>query len=79
MKREILFPQLSTKIESGTIVEWHAAIGDEIKEGEVLYEVETSKTISDVEAPFSGKLIEIKAQAGDEVKVDDVIAIVESD
>ncbi len=77
MKREVLFPQLSTKLEAGTIVEWHKAVGDNVKQGEVLYEVETSKTIHEVEAPFSGKILEIKVEAGDEVNVNDVLAVLE--
>lgn len=78
MKTEIRFPQLSTKIEAGTIVEWHKKVGESFETGEVLYDVESSKTISEVEATFSGKLLDIKAEEGDEVNVGDLLAIAES-
>ncbi|GBG96103.1 biotin/lipoyl-containing protein [Lactococcus termiticola] len=77
MKREIFFPQLTAKAEAGTIVEWHKKLGDSFEIGEVLYDVETSKTISEVEVDFSGRLLEIKAEAGDEVHQGDVLALAE--
>lgn len=77
MQREIIFPQLNTKIEASTVVEWHKKAGERFEAGEVLYDVESSKTISEVEADFSGKLLEIKAETGDEVNVGDVLALAE--
>ena len=77
MQREILFPQIGTKIEEAILVEWHKKVGESFVTGEVLYDVETNKTISEVEATFSGKLIEIKAKVGDEVNVNDLLAISE--
>jgi len=79
MKREVIFPQLSSKIESATLVEWRKAIGDHIGQGEVLYEVETAKTISEIEAAFSGTVLELQTEIGDELKVGDVVAILEVD
>jgi len=77
MQREIILPQLGTKIEAATIVEWHQKAGESFKAGDLLYDVETSKTISEVEAEFSGKLIEIRLEVGDEAEVGDVLALAE--
>ena len=41
MRREVLFPKLSTKTDQGVITEWLQPVDSQVKKGEVLYEVET--------------------------------------
>lgn len=77
MKREVLFPKLSTKTDQGVITEWLQPVDSQVKKGEVLYEVETEKAVHEVEAPFDGKVLEVKVAPGDEVFVDDVLAVFE--
>lgn len=79
MIKEVLFPMLSAKTNDGVIVKWNKKVGQEVELDEVLYEVETEKTIIEVESPLAGVLKEIKAEEGDTVKVDQVIAEMEVD
>jgi len=51
--------------ETATIVQWLKNEGDPVAEGDVLVEIETDKTVFEVEAPASGTLSQILAMAGD--------------
>jgi len=62
-------------MESGIIIIWHVAEGDEFAEGEPLYEVETDKMTSEVEAKQAGRLLRIAARAGTEIPVGTVLAV----
>jgi Pyruvate/2-oxoglutarate dehydrogenase complex, dihydrolipoamide acyltransferase (E2) component, and related enzymes len=77
MKREVVFPKLSAKTDEGVLVSWEKKVGDQVTEGDVLYEVETDKTILEVESPYTGELLEIKIPKGSKVDVDEVLAIME--
>ncbi len=79
MRREVLFPKLSTKIETGTIVNWLKPVGSQVAVGDVLYETETEKAVHEVEAPFAGEVVEVLTTVGDEVTVDQVLAIIETE
>jgi pyruvate/2-oxoglutarate dehydrogenase complex dihydrolipoamide acyltransferase (E2) component len=52
----IRIPQAGVAMTEGTIVEWVAADGDRVAEGEVLYRLETEKVELDVDCPASGVL-----------------------
>ncbi len=64
MATEIKVPVLGESVTEGTIAEWVAADGAEVKQGDVIYILETNKTSRDIEAPVSGKLVH-KAAAGE--------------
>ena len=64
---DITMPQLGETVTEGTITKWHKAVGDAVKEDEVLYEVSTDKVDTEVTAPTSGFLAEIVVQEGDTV------------
>jgi len=57
-------PKLEMSMQEGTLAEWVAADGAEVKEGDVIYLLETDKTSREIEAPASGKLVH-KAPAGE--------------
>ncbi|MEM8855583.1 MAG: biotin/lipoyl-containing protein, partial [Pseudomonadota bacterium] len=61
-------------METVTIVEWRAAVGDHIAEGAPIAVVETAKAATDIEAPAAGTLTHIMKEVGDEVAVGEVIA-----
>ena len=64
MSVTLTLPKLEMSMSEGTIAEWVAADGAEVKEGDVIYILETNKTSRDIEAPTSGKLVH-KAAAGE--------------
>jgi len=78
MATNVTMPKLGLTMESGKIVEWKAAEGGEIKQGEILLVVETEKITYEVEAPATG-LLHIVVAAEEEVPVAELIAIIAAD
>src|SRR5436190_6878165 len=72
---EIKLPRLGQGMESGTIVKWLKAEGDEIAKGEPLYELDTDKVTQEVEADAGGVLLKIAVREG-EVPVGQTIAVI---
>lgn len=64
MATTLTIPKLAMSMSEGTIAEWVAADGAEVKEGDVIYLLESDKSTTEIEAPVSGKLIH-KAPAGE--------------
>jgi pyruvate dehydrogenase E2 component (dihydrolipoamide acetyltransferase) len=69
-------PKMSDTMEEGVIAEWHKKVGDEVKTGDILAEVETDKATMDMEAYQEGTLLYIGVQKGDAVPVDGVMAVI---
>ena len=67
-------PRLSDSMEEGTILRWLKSVGDEVKRGDELVEIETDKANMTYEATDEGTLIEIVAQEGDTLPIGEVIA-----
>jgi len=64
-------------MEDGMISEWLIGVGDSVSKGDVILQVETEKSVLDVESPFDGILKEIAIEAGETVPVGTVIALFE--
>ena len=77
MAVEVRLPRLGQGMESGTIVKWLKAEGDEVAKGEPLYELDTDKVTQEVEAEASGVLLKIAIPQG-EVEVGRTIAFIGS-
>ena len=75
---EVNMPRLSDTMQEGTITRWLKQVGDEVKRGDVLAEVETDKANMEVEAYDSGILEQVIVQAGQTVPIGEVIAIIGS-
>ncbi|MEJ1159025.1 pyruvate dehydrogenase complex E1 component subunit beta [Prosthecomicrobium sp. N25] len=77
MATEILMPALSPTMEEGKLAKWLKAVGDTIKAGDVIAEIETDKATMEVEAVDEGTLARILVEAGTEgVKVNTPIAVI---
>ncbi len=76
MATEIIMPVLGMTMESGIIVEWMKKEGDSVTEGEVLFNVETDKSVMEVEAKVSGTLLKILHGPGDDVPIQQVIGYI---
>ena len=68
-------PQLSPTMTSGTILRWHKKIGDAVRDGDVLLELETDKSTMEYESPDRGYLVEIMVSEGISVDIDTVICV----
>ena len=62
MASTIIMPQLGETVAEGKILAWFKSVGDEIKEGDNLFEVETDKVTIEVQAIVAGRLSEIRVQ-----------------
>jgi pyruvate/2-oxoglutarate dehydrogenase complex dihydrolipoamide acyltransferase (E2) component len=78
MKVSLKLPLFGMNMEQATIVKWHKRAGDRFAKGESLYEVETEKVTSEVEAPCDGLLIEVVAQEEQTVNVGDIVCHIET-
>lgn len=77
MRFEFKFPDVGEGIHEGTIVKWLVDIGDNIKEGDSLVEVETDKVTTEIPSPRTGKVLELKGDAGDIIHVGNVFVVIE--
>jgi pyruvate/2-oxoglutarate dehydrogenase complex dihydrolipoamide acyltransferase (E2) component len=71
-------PKVGLVMESVKVIRWLKAVGDSVTQGENLLEVETEKSIVEIEAGVSGRLAQILVQADEEASVGDQIAWIES-
>ena len=79
MAVDLKMPALSPTMEEGTLAKWLVKVGDTVKSGDILAEIETDKATMEFEAVDEGTIHEILVAAGtDNVKVGTVIARIES-
>ena len=76
MAEVIRMPKMSDTMTEGVIVEWHKKVGDELKPGDILADVETDKATMELENYVKGTLLHIGLKKGEAVPVDAIIAIV---
>jgi pyruvate/2-oxoglutarate dehydrogenase complex dihydrolipoamide acyltransferase (E2) component len=79
MAATIIMPQLGETVAEGKILTWFKAVGDDVKIGDKLFEVETDKVTVEVEAIVAGKLTEIRTVNGAVAKVGATVAVVGGD
>src|SRR4051794_28707272 len=75
---QVTLPQMGESVSEGTVLEWHAAEGDQVSADQTLVEVSTDKVDAEVPAPASGTLVKIVAQEGDTVAVGAVLAEIDT-
>ena len=79
MAEAIRMPRMSDTMTEGVIVEWHKKVGDKIKPGDLLAEVETDKATMELESYNEGTLLYIGVEKGKSVPVEGILAIVGKD
>src|SRR5690606_17361402 len=72
----ITMPRLSDTMTEGKVSKWHKNVGDTIKEGDILAEIETDKAVQDFESEFNGTLLYVATEEGGANPVDTVLAII---
>ncbi len=76
MAEAIRMPRMSDTMTEGVIVEWHKKVGDKIKPGDLLADVETDKATMELESYNEGTLLYIGVEKGQAVPVEGILAIV---
>ena len=76
MAELIKMPRLSDTMEEGTVATWFKKVGDTVKEGEILAEIETDKATMEFESFYEGTLLYIGINENETAKVDAPLAII---
>jgi pyruvate dehydrogenase E2 component (dihydrolipoamide acetyltransferase) len=76
MAEVIKMPKMSDTMTEGVLAKWHKKVGDKIKSGDVLAEIETDKATMDFESYQDGTLLYIGVEEGKAVPVDALIAVI---
>ena len=76
MAEVIRMPRMSDTMTEGKIVAWHKQVGDKVKPGDLMAEVETDKATMELESYQEGTLLHIGVAAGNMVQVEGVIAVI---
>ena len=71
-------PKMSDTMVEGVIAKWHKKVGDTVKSGELMAEVETDKATMDYESFNTGTVLYLGAKEGEAIKINDVLAVVMS-
>lgn len=76
MAEVITMPRLSDTMTEGKVSKWHKKVGDAVKEGDILAEIETDKAVQDFESEINGTLLYIGVEESGQAPVDSVLAII---
>src|SRR5450432_2370242 len=72
----ILMPRLSDTMTEGVIAAWHKKVGDAVKKGDLLADVETDKATMELESYKDGTLLYVGTDKGGKIEVNDLLAII---
>jgi pyruvate dehydrogenase E2 component (dihydrolipoamide acetyltransferase) len=74
---EFALPDVGEGIDAAELLEWHVAVGDEVREDQPLADVQTDKATVVIPCPTSGRVVELRAEVGERVGVGAVLAVFE--
>lgn len=75
MAEIVRMPKLSDTMTEGVVAKWNKKVGDKVKSGDILAEIETDKATMEFEAYLDGTLLHIGVQQGQTAPVDSLLAI----
>jgi 2-oxoisovalerate dehydrogenase E2 component (dihydrolipoyl transacylase) len=76
---EFKLPDIGEGIAEAEIVQWHVAIGDEVKEDQQLADMMTDKATVEMESPVAGKVMELAGEVGDQIPIGSVLVVIETE
>ncbi len=76
MEEVVLMPRLSDTMTEGVIASWQKNVGDDVKKGDILAEIETDKATMELESYKDGKLLYQGAKQGEKIAVNELLAII---
>src|SRR5476651_131283 len=76
MAEIIKMPKLSDTMTEGVVAKWHKKVGDKVKNGELLADIETDKATMEFESFYDGVLLYIGVETGKPVAIDSLLAII---
>lgn len=79
MAYEFKFPDVGEGITEGKLIKWTVNVGDDVKEDQIVAEVETDKAVVEIPTPHSGKVSDLKYNSGDMLEVGQVIMVLDGE
>lgn len=76
MAELIRLPKMSDTMEEGVIVKWNVKVGDSVKNGDILADVETDKATMELENFVKGTILHLEAKEGEPTLIDSIIAVI---
>ncbi len=76
MATELTMPKFGETMEEGTVSDWKVKEGQSIEEGDIVLEIETDKSLLEVESPASGTVTKILVPEGETVPVHTPLAVI---
>lgn len=74
MPVEVILPKVDMDMESGTIEAWHVKEGDQVRQGDTIFEIGTNKAVMEIEAPATGSIRRILSETGVAIAVGTPVA-----
>lgn len=71
---EVVLPKVDMDMEAGTIAAWKVAEGDRVETGDILFEMETDKSLMEVESPGAGVIRDLAPVTGEPLAVGTTVA-----
>jgi len=75
---DIVMPRLTDTMETGVLVSWFVKVGDKVKSGDIIAEIETDKAIMDLEIWENGYITYIGVEEGQRIPINNIIAKIEN-
>ncbi len=79
MPIEVILPKVDMDMETGIIAAWKVAEGDLVRQGDILFEMETDKAMMEVESPGTGVIRDLAPITGEPVAVGTVVGWIDAD
>jgi pyruvate dehydrogenase E2 component (dihydrolipoamide acetyltransferase) len=79
MPIEVILPKVDMDMENGIITEWKVAPGDRVRQGQILFDIETNKSVMEVESPGSGVIRDLAPITGEPVAVGTIVGWIDAD
>ena len=79
MRVEVKVPVLAESVADATLLDWHKRVGEPVKRGDRLIDLETDKVTLEVTAPSDGVLKEIVKQSGETAVSNEVLAVIDTE
>ena len=78
MRQKVKLPRVADTVDEVVVIEWVAAVGDELGVGDGLVTVETDKTTMEIPSPVAGVLVEQLVAVEDEIETGTAIAVIDA-
>jgi 2-oxoisovalerate dehydrogenase E2 component (dihydrolipoyl transacylase) len=76
---EFKLPDIGEGIAEAEIVQWHVAVGDEVREDQQLADMMTDKATVEMESPVAGKVLQLAGEVGDQIPIGSVLVVIETE